>query len=180
VRLGEHQLSSSTETSLTTAHDVAAIVAHPDYDQPKNDVALLKLSTKVDTKIYTPVCLPNQGMDFTGLTATVIGYVSKIQVQKKYTHNHVSRWGKITAGKEGRVASSDILLEVLDLPIISDSDCIASGVEAEWKITSDMLCAGGQVGKDACKVRIIGATSSTFSCLGRLWWASDGLHILIM
>ena len=53
------------------------------------------------------------------------------------------------------MASSDILLEVPDLPIISDSDCVSAGVETdEWKITSDMLCAGGQVGKDSCKVRV--------------------------
>ena len=52
------------------------------------------------------------------------------------------------------MATSDILLEVPDLLIISDSDCIAAGVGAEWKITPDMLCAGGQGGKDACKVRI--------------------------
>ena len=80
MRLGEHQLSSSTETSLTTAHDVAAIVAHPAYDQPRNDLALLKLRTKVDTNIYTPVCLPSKGMDYTGLTATVIGYGSKTKI----------------------------------------------------------------------------------------------------
>ena len=68
---------------------------------------------------------------------------------------NISRWGKTTAGKEGRVTSSDILLEVPDLPILSDSDCIAAGVETdEWKITPDMVCAGGQVGKDSCKVRI--------------------------
>ena len=50
------------------------------------------------------------------------------------------------------MASSDILLSVSDLPIISDSDCIAAGVETEWKISPDMVCAGGQVGKDSCKV----------------------------
>ena len=54
------------------------------------------------------------------------------------------------------MASSDILLEVEELTIISDSDCIAAGVETQWKITSDMVCAGGQVGKDACKVRMTG------------------------
>jgi hypothetical protein len=73
VRLGEHQLSSITETSLTITLDLAAIVKHPAYNEPQNDIALLKLSTKVDTNIYTPVCLPYQGADFTGLTATVLG-----------------------------------------------------------------------------------------------------------
>ena len=151
--LGEHQLSSSTETSLTTAHDVAAIVAHPAYDQPRNDLALLKLSTKVDTNIYTPVCLPYQGVDYTGLSATVIGYSSRTSVLK-VAEVDFRRWGKTTAGKDGRVSSSDILLEVEDLLIISDSDCVAAGVEAEWKISPDMVCAGGQVGKDSCKVGI--------------------------
>ena len=47
------------------------------------------------------------------------------------------------------------MLSVSDLPIISDSDCVAAGVETdEWKITPDMVCVGGQVGKDSCKVRI--------------------------
>jgi len=133
VRLGEHQRSSATETSLTVSIGVDKIVEHPGYDNPKNDVALLKLASRVDTTIYTPVCLPLQAAVYTGFMATVIG------------------WGKTTAAKEGRAGSSDVLLEATDLPIISDTDCVAAGVEVEWKISPDMVCAGGEVGKDSCK-----------------------------
>ena len=73
VRLGEHKLSSATETSLTVSSDVETIVKHPEYEYPRNDLALLKLSSKVDTTIYTTICLPGQGVDYTGFTAKVIG-----------------------------------------------------------------------------------------------------------
>ena len=73
VRLGEHQLSSTTETRLMVSSDVDTIVKHPEYEYPRNDVALLKLSSKVDPTIYTTICLPGQGVDYTGFTATVIG-----------------------------------------------------------------------------------------------------------
>jgi trypsin len=46
------------------------------------------------------------------------------------------------------------LLEVTDLTIISDIDCIAAEVGVQWKVTPDMVCAGGDAGKDACKVDI--------------------------
>ena len=48
--------------------------------------------------------------------------------------------------------SSDVLLEATDLPILSDSDCSVSGVEALWKVSPDMVCAGGRDGKDSCQV----------------------------
>ena len=67
----------------------------------------------------------------------------------------IVRWGKTTAAKEGRAGSSDVLLEATDLPIISDTDCVAAGVEVDWKISPDMVCAGGEVGKDSCKVGVI-------------------------
>ena len=73
VRLGEHQRSSATETSLTVSIGVDKIVEHPGYDNPKNDVALLKLSSRLDNTIYTPVCLPLQAAVYTGFMATVIG-----------------------------------------------------------------------------------------------------------
>ena len=41
----------------------------------KNDVALIKLSTKVDLTTYTPACLANTGDSFVGKTAWVYGMI---------------------------------------------------------------------------------------------------------
>jgi hypothetical protein len=51
------------------------IIKHPSYNAQtsENDIALVKLSTKVDISIYTPVCLPKSGEDFTGEMATLTG-----------------------------------------------------------------------------------------------------------
>ena len=51
----------------------------PHYDNPRKDVALLKMRYKVDMDFYTPICLPFRGMDFTGVQATVIGLEQFLQ-----------------------------------------------------------------------------------------------------
>ena len=56
--------------------------------------------------------------------------------------------------KEGRAGSSAVLLEATDLPIISDTDCVASGVEVMWKISPDMLCAGGRWARTLARMEL--------------------------
>ena len=51
IRLGEHDLSSTSETS-TVSRSVSRIIKHPNY-QPGtelNDIALLKLSSPVNVR----------------------------------------------------------------------------------------------------------------------------------
>ena len=73
VRLGEHQRSISTESDITRSFDVDRIVKHPQYFNPTNDIALLRLTEKLDISTYVPVCLPFQGEDFTGFEGIVTG-----------------------------------------------------------------------------------------------------------
>ena len=73
VRLGEHQRSISYESDITKSFDVDRIVKHPQYINPTNDIALLRLIEKPDISIYVPVCLPFQGEDFTGFDGIVTG-----------------------------------------------------------------------------------------------------------
>ena len=75
IRLGEHDRSTAGESSITKTFPVSMMIKHPDYkDQTsENDIALVKLSTKADISIYTPVCLPSSGEDFTGQMGTLTG-----------------------------------------------------------------------------------------------------------
>ena len=66
--LGEHDVDTRTETSITRSYNVDLIVLHP-----KHDIAMVRLSEPADISIYTPVCLPRHHQDFTGQEATLTG-----------------------------------------------------------------------------------------------------------
>ena len=74
VILGEHDTSTSFESKIPRKElKVAKIISHDVVLDMKNDIALLKLSEKVDLNTYTPVCVPNTGTDFTGKIAWTYG-----------------------------------------------------------------------------------------------------------
>ena len=51
-------------------------IRHPDYDDWtfRNDLALLKLATPVNTSVYVPTCLPAPDTDYTGSNVWVLGW----------------------------------------------------------------------------------------------------------
>jgi len=55
IRLGEHNLSSSTETSKTISRKVIEIIDHPSYNDNTlhNDISILKLASAVPVRIPT-------------------------------------------------------------------------------------------------------------------------------
>ena len=76
VRIGEHDLSTTGETTLpekTIA--VAAIKNHESYSAAtaSNDITVLELSEAVDLNVYTPACmaLTTDTTTFDGKTAHV-------------------------------------------------------------------------------------------------------------
>jgi len=126
--LGVHDRTGTTDTNRQVL-TIAEIVIHPNYDHSgsSSDIALLKLSESVDLDAWSPACLPASGADFTGQNGWVYG------------------WG--ATSESGNLA--DKLLE-LEVPIVSDSVCDTAMSPQGVSITSDMLCAGGENGKDAC------------------------------
>jgi len=136
IRLGEHSRNVIEESLLTKDFGVNFILKHPQYNIPKpssNDIALVRLTGEgADISIYTPACLPASGQDFTGQSSLLTG------------------WGATTEG--GSVAET---LQVLDgLSIVSDASCqesLATIPGYADSVTSDMLCAGGEAGKDGCQ-----------------------------
>ena len=72
--LGEHDTNKDGETKIPRkAIKIEKIVLHKEANENENDVALLKLSKKVDLNISTLICLPNPGDNFTGKKARATG-----------------------------------------------------------------------------------------------------------
>ena len=83
VILGEDDISTRKDSKIIRKEiKVEKIIPHEDYVGEKtteeNDIALLKLSEKVNLNIYTPICLPNVDDDFTGKTAWAYGKKSEL------------------------------------------------------------------------------------------------------
>merc|ERR1712172_111986 len=137
VVLGVHDrtivVTPDTPASERKVLKISEIVIHPDYDQAtssSNDIALLKFTELVDLEKYTPACLPERDAVFTtsGMTGWVYG------------------WG-ITSENGFDLAEK---LQELEVPIVTDAVCNAAMEPQGAPITDDMLCAGGQEGKDSC------------------------------
>ena len=157
IRLGEHQRDAINETLITKDFNVEQIVLHPDYNIPaglSNDIALLRLAEDVDLSVYTPVCLPDTDQDFTGQLASVAG------------------WGVTENG-----GSSNILLELEGLEVLSDQECrlrdlLGLGSSA---ISDDMVCAGGDEGQNVCYgdsggPLMVQEADTTFTLIGVVSW----------
>lgn len=129
VRIGEHDLSTTGETTLpekTIA--VAAIKNHESYAAAtaSNDITVLELSEAVDLNVYTPAC-----MALTTDTTTFDGKTA-----------HIYGWG--TTSFQG--SSPDKLLEAT-VPVVTKETC-----QTKWPSVEDgMICAGGEEGTDTCQ-----------------------------
>lgn len=140
VRLGEHDLSTDTETS-TVDIAVVKVARHPDYDRRDSysDIALIYMERTVKfTDYIRPICLPTtqaqRSMQLVGLNPFIAG------------------WGKTQ--EDGKSA---VILQELQVPVLENSECSAR-YDAVGKLLSMrqfndfVLCAGVlRGGKDACQ-----------------------------
>merc|ERR1711872_564375 len=127
VRLGEHNLASSSESSTVT-RGVRTIKAHQSYNDQTlvNDIALLELSSPVtQSSTILSVCLPPPRPQYANRQATVTG------------------WGTTSSG-----GSSPNTLREITVKVWSNKDCVNSNYGNA--IQSGMMCAG-TTGKDSCQ-----------------------------
>ncbi|XP_028678900.1 trypsin-2-like [Erpetoichthys calabaricus] len=126
IRLGEHhiRLSDGTEQFINSAK----VIRHPKYNSYTidNDIMLIRLSSPAELNAYVqPVALPT--------SCAAAG-----------TECRVSGWGNTMSSANNRD-----LLQCLEIPILSDSDCQNS---YPGMITPSMFCAGYlEGGKDSCQ-----------------------------
>ena len=89
----------------------------------------------MDSPHISPVCLPDSFADFSGKTC------------------YVSGWGKDAFGSRGDFQH---ILKEVDIRIVDHYRCQnalrQTRLGKDFKLDDGMLCAGGEEGKDACKV----------------------------
>lgn len=137
IRAGEWDTQTDYEIHTHQDRQVSQIVAHPEFHKGGlfNDVALLVLETPVaPNEVVQTVCLPPPDTTF--------------DLQRCF----ISGWGKNLFGKAGVYQA---ILKKIDLPIVPQTKCQAAlrtiRAQPGFTLHSSFLCAGGEVGKDACQ-----------------------------
>jgi len=126
VVLGEHDIDSTTETTLRKVVGVSKIIISPIWNPSARigDIAVLKLEEAVNLEVYTPICLPE-------LTATWMDGQDGL----------VTGWGLDI--QSGSFVEPTKLQEV-DAPIQTQATCDAAFTAAGGVgiIGTGMICAG--------------------------------------
>ncbi|XP_063216366.1 phenoloxidase-activating factor 3-like [Bacillus rossius redtenbacheri] len=143
VRLGEHNLATEPDCDQMLHYcadpvvdvPVETAIRHEMFNSPylKNDIALLRLQVPINmtTEYIRPICLPF-GLNVTGLE------------EKKY---HIAGWGKTDYYDSD---GSPVLqfTGILSMPL---PDCDSRQEKEVRPLDHTQLCAGVDMGKDACK-----------------------------
>lgn len=79
VVVGDHDVTTATETDATVVHDAQELIINENYDSNtnKNDIGLIKLTKPIEYNANVgPVCLPwnLQDKDLEGKTTTLAGW----------------------------------------------------------------------------------------------------------
>uniref|UniRef100_A0A3B5LGH1 Peptidase S1 domain-containing protein n=1 Tax=Xiphophorus couchianus TaxID=32473 RepID=A0A3B5LGH1_9TELE len=150
VHLGAYNLSQSNPNE--EIRGIALSVVHLDYDRYtyNNDIALLKLSARVNfTDYIQPVCLASHNSTF-----------------HEGTHSWVTGFGDL--GKLQIIHSTQTEVEI---PIIGNNKCSCYN-QGFATITENMMCAGlDQGGKDSCQ----GDSGGPLVTYNSLVWVQGGV-----
>ncbi|XP_011870286.1 PREDICTED: mucin-5AC isoform X2 [Vollenhovia emeryi] len=131
---GEFDISGELESKRSVTRNIRRVVVNRGYDPAtfENDLALLELESPVQFDEHiVPICMPEDGIDFTGRMATVTG------------------WGRLKYN--GGVPS---VLQEVQVPIMENSVCQEMFQTADHAklILDSFLCAGYANGqKDSCE-----------------------------
>lgn len=131
VTFGEHDRCKDAERP-ETRFVLRAISQTFSFSNFDNDMALLRLNDRVPiTDFIKPICLP------TNYDETYIGKIGT-----------ASGWG--TLKEDGKPSCE---LQFVDVPVISNEDCVKNTSYTEQMISPNMMCAGyvGKGGKDSCQ-----------------------------
>jgi plasma kallikrein len=138
IRAGEWDTQTKNELLPHQDRTVVQTVIHPEYYAGAlyNDVALLRLDAPVDAADNVDVvCLPEQNQQF------------------DRSRCFASGWGKNVFGKEGQY---QVILKKVEMPTVPRQQCLQAlrktRLGQHFRLHNSFMCAGGEPGKDTCKV----------------------------
>jgi len=147
--LGVHHLFADKESNRKKI-GIDKIIIHPNYlkpsggtqadNAPSSNIALLKLSGKVDLNAYTPACLPPAGAYYIHRTGHTYGWGTTTEPLPVLDYSTPPAYLPPPA-------ASSVLREA-PLKVVTQQVC-QSAVVGAVKIDATMLCAGGN-GKGTC------------------------------
>ena len=145
VHLGDTILGNDKDVSFKKTTLVTNKYLHPDYDfsstGAENDIAILEMAEPIALDQHgniKPVCLPDQGAEFIGYTATVTGWDDNIHQPLDENDDDIhNSW-----------------LHEVDITILDDEECdndyyIYYYNNYEYGVLSSQLCAGVLDGNEA-------------------------------
>jgi len=137
VRAGEWDTQTNKEIYPIQEREVKTKIMHDEYygGALHNDVALLVLESPFELgEVVDTICLPDHSEDLEHGDCVVTG------------------WGKNIFGREGRY---QVILKKIDQPIVPRQECLErlrqTRLGPRFKLHPSLMCAGGVLGKDACK-----------------------------
>ena len=129
IRLGSSEMRSGKREAHSKEYAVRSMRTHPGYHYPHNDIAVIKLKSKVKyNKYIQPIALDSGDGEHSGRSVVVTG------------------WGTTSYGGRQSRKLKEVGLKVWDL-----SSC--NRAIKDFPITNGMICAGDPNGqrKDACQ-----------------------------
>ena len=128
VHLGDTILGNDKDVTFNKTILVTNKYPHPDYDFPDNNIAIVEMAEPVALHQHgniKPVCLPDQGADF-----------SRFRADFTETTAIVSGWGN-----NERAGDYNSWLHEIQVTVFADEECD--------QITPSQLCAGVLEGSEA-------------------------------
>ncbi|XP_069688097.1 chymotrypsinogen 2-like isoform X2 [Periplaneta americana] len=139
VRLGEHDVTSTTETLRHEEYDVAGVVLYPGFDNTTlaHDIALIRLRHPAKQRPNIDVvCLPKQGSKFPDTTDS-----------QSHTRCVITGWGR-----RSETSEHSVVLKEVTVPLWQNKDCeraLRQQFGSSYSLPETSICAGAE-GRDAC------------------------------
>lgn len=162
AKLGAWDSQNTTEPFKDIS--ISKVTIHPQYDplNLKNDIAVLRLSSAAPIATSPNIntaCLPS-GAVAAGTRCWATG------------------WGKNAFGPTGMYQN---ILKEVDVPVLTQAACLTAlsntrlGITASSFLDSSTMCAGGEMGKDACtgdggSPLVCGTNNGPFQVIGLVTW----------